>query len=50
MRKEMSIRKTASEIQQSSAARSRPRAEASLGKRLLDSMKELRAHLRAKFS
>ena len=46
MRKETSFRKSPRKSSGSSAAKSRRRTEASLGERLLDSMKELRAHLR----
>ena len=46
MRKKTSSRKSLRKSSGSSAAEPRRRAEASLGKRLLDSMKELRAHLR----
>ena len=46
MRKEMSSRKSPRRSSGSSAAKPRRRTEASLGERLLDSMKELRAHLR----
>ena len=46
MRKETSFRKSPRKSSGSSAAKPRRRAEAPLGKRLLDSMKELRAHLR----
>ena len=46
MRREMNSRKSPRKSSGSSAAKLRHRAEASLGKRLLDSMKDLRAHLR----
>ncbi len=46
MRKETSFRKSPRKSSKSSAVRTWRRTEASLGARLLDSMKELRAHLR----
>ncbi|MCE5306275.1 MAG: helix-turn-helix domain-containing protein [Acidobacteriales bacterium] len=46
MRKETSFRKSPRKSSKSSAVRTGRRTEASLGARLLDSMKELRAHLR----
>lgn len=46
MRKKTSSRKSLRKSSGSSAAEPRRRTEASLGERLLDSMKELRAHLR----
>jgi len=47
MRKETSFRKSPRKSSGSSAAKPRRRTEASLGERLLDSMTELRAHLRS---
>jgi putative transcriptional regulator len=46
MRKETSFRKSPRKSSGSSAARPRRRPDAPLGERLLDSMMELRAHLR----
>ncbi len=46
MPKEMSSGKSPRKSSASSVAKPRHRVEASLGERLLDSMKELRAHLR----
>ena len=46
MRKETSSRRSPRKSSGSSAAKRRRRTEAPLGERLLDSMKELRAHLR----
>ena len=46
MRKETSFRKSPRKSSGSSAAKPRRPTEAPLGERLLDSMKELRAHLR----
>lgn len=46
MRKETNFRKSPRKSSGSSAARPRRRIEAPLGERLLDSMMELRAHLR----
>jgi len=46
MRKEMRSRKSPRKSSGNSVAKPRRRIDASLGKRLLDSMKELRAHLR----
>ena len=46
MRKKTSSRKSLRKSGGSSTAKPRRQAEASLGERLLDSMKELRAHLR----
>ena len=46
MRKETSFRKSPRKSSGSSAANPRRRTTAPLGERLLDSMKELRAHLR----
>ena len=46
MRKETNSRKSPRKSNASSAAKTRRRAEAPLGNRLLDSMKELQAHLR----
>ena len=46
MRKETNSRKSPRKSSGNSAARSRRRTEAPLGERLLDSMKELQAHLR----
>lgn len=46
MRKKMSSTKSPRKSGGSSAAKPRRRVEASLGERLLDSMKELRSHLR----
>ena len=46
MRKETSSRKSPRKSSGSSAAKPRRRTEAPLGERLLDSMKELQAHLR----
>jgi hypothetical protein len=46
MRNETSFKKSPRKSSGSSAAKPRRRNEASLGERLLDSMTELRAHLR----
>src|SRR5574340_53383 len=46
MRKETSSRKSLRKSRGSSAAESQRQTEASVGERLLESMKELRAHLR----
>ena len=46
MRKETSFRRSRRKSSGSSAAKPRRRTEARLGERLLDSMKELQAHLR----
>ncbi len=46
MRKETSSRKSPRKSSRSSAAKPRRRTDAPLGDRLLDSMKELQAHLR----
>ena len=46
MRKEISFRRSPRKSSGSSAVKTRRRAEAPLGEHLLDSMKELRAHLR----
>ena len=46
MRKETSSRRSHRKLSGSSAAKPRRRTEAPLGERLLDSMTELRAHLR----
>jgi putative transcriptional regulator len=46
MRKETSSRRSPRKSSASSAAKAKPRTEGTLGERLLDSMKELRAHLR----
>jgi len=46
MRKETNSRKSPRKSSESSAAKPRLRTEAPLGDRLLDSMKELQAHLR----
>jgi len=48
MRKETSFKRSPRKSSGSSAPKSRRRTEAPLGERLLDSMKELRAHLRGK--
>lgn len=46
MRKGTSLRKSRRRSSASSVAKAKPRTEGTLGERLVDSMKELRAHLR----